>query len=119
HNLHSLPTRRSSDLKPFSMAGPIVRLMPGYNSSRACAKTWADECQKAFFPSLSFQVKSVKLPSSVKGVVVSTVVLLNEAESTFLAKPSLILCATSNGVVPCGYSRLLPSGNVMTIMLKF
>jgi hypothetical protein len=45
-------------------------------------------------PSASFQVYNIRLPSVVKGVVVSTVVPLKEAEITFLANPSLMLLAT-------------------------
>src|SRR5690606_32143915 len=98
------------------MAGPIVSFTPGYNSSRAWATTWEVECQNAFLPSLSFQVKRINLPSSTNGVEVSIVISLNFAEITFLANPSLILLATSSGVVPLAYSFTDPSGNVIFTM---
>ena len=41
-----------------------------------------------------------------------------EAEMTLRAKPSLILRATSYGVTPSGYSFLLPSGKVISIMFS-
>src|SRR5690606_7326023 len=99
------------------MAGPMVSFTPGYNSSKAWATTWDVECQNAFLPSASFQVKSTSLPSSVNGVTVSTMVSLNFAEITFLANPSLMLLATSIGVVPLENSFTDPSGNVIFIML--
>src|SRR5690606_15575257 len=101
------------------MAGPIVNLMPGYKSCNAGARTWADECQKAFFPSLSFHVYKIKLPSVVKGVTVSIVWLLNFAEITFRAKPSLMSLATSMAVMPALYALTEPSGKVMFIMFFY
>src|SRR5690554_836167 len=94
----------------------MVSLMPGYSSCNACAITCEEECQKACFPSLSFQVYKTKLPSVVNGVTVSTVVPLKFAEITLRAKPSLILKATSCGVIPEAYSRTDPSGNVILII---
>src|SRR5688572_2285194 len=40
-------------------------------------------------------------------------------ESAFLAKPSLMFCATWNPVTPFGNSRTLPSGKVIFIELMF
>ena len=99
------------------MAGPMVSLIPGYNSSSACAKIWAEECQKACFPSSSRQVYRVRVPSVVSGVVVSTFVSLKEAEITFRASPSLILIATSIGVDPDSNCFTVPSGRVIPIIV--
>src|SRR5690606_13613231 len=98
------------------MAGPIVSLALGYNSSIACAKTWAEECQKAFLPSSLFHVYKTNEPFVVNGVTVSTVVSLKLAEITFRANPSLMLLATSIGVTFIGNSFTLPSGNVICII---
>ncbi|OQA06337.1 MAG: hypothetical protein BWY67_01976 [Bacteroidetes bacterium ADurb.Bin397] len=43
---------------------------------------------------------------------------LTFAAKTFLAKPSLILFATSIEVVPLGYSLTLPSGKVILIIVN-
>jgi len=48
-------------------------LTPGYKDSSACAKMCADECQNAFFPSLSFQVNSTNDPDAVSGVLLSMI----------------------------------------------
>src|SRR5690554_404950 len=96
----------------------MVNLMPGYSSCKACAITCEVECQKAVLPSSLFHVYKTKLPSVVKGVTVSTVVPLKLAEITLRAKPSLMLKATSCGVMPEAYSRTEPSGNVILIIFK-
>ena len=83
------------------MAGPIVSLQVGYKAKRACAKTWAEECQNAVFPSLSFQVNKLIFPSFFSGVEASTVCPLNLTDKTLRANPSLILLAISKGVIPC------------------
>jgi hypothetical protein len=75
------------------------------------------ECQKAFFPLSSFHVYNIRLPSVVKGVVVSIVVPLKEAEITFLANPSLMLLATSIGGTPDVNSLTDPSGKVILIIV--
>ena len=82
----------------------------------ASAKTCADECQKAFLPAASLNVCNTKEPSVVKGVLVSMVVPLKVAEITFLAKPSLMLFATSIGVLFTANSLRLPSGKVILII---
>ena len=78
---------------------------------------WAEECQKAAFPSSSFQVKSFKSPLVSRVVEASTMVSLNRAESTFLANPSLISLATSKTVSSFSYLRTDPSGRVIAIIL--
>src|SRR5690606_41823962 len=95
----------------------MVNFIPGYNSSKACATTWEVECQKAVFPSLSFQLYRTSVPSAINGVTVSTVVPLNFAEIIFRARPSLMLLATSKGVVPFAYSLTFPSGSVILIKI--
>ena len=45
------------------MGGPIVNFELGYKSSITCASRCAVECQKAFFPCLSFHLKNFMLPS--------------------------------------------------------
>src|SRR5690606_41632358 len=50
---------------------------------------------EGLFPSWSFHVYKIKLPSVVRGVTVSIVWLLNFAEITLRAKPSLMSLATS------------------------
>src|SRR5690606_15439 len=97
----------------------MVNFMAGYNPCNACAKSWADECQKAFLPSLSFHVYKIKLPSVVRGVTVSIVWSLNFAEITFRAKPSLMSLATSMAVMPVLYALTEPSGKVMFIMFFY
>jgi hypothetical protein len=42
--------------------------------------------------------------------------LFTFAANTFLARPSEILLATSNAVLPTGYSRCEPSGRVTLII---
>ncbi|MNR94858.1 hypothetical protein D3C72_259790 [compost metagenome] len=100
----------------MAIAGPRVNFIPGYISSRTCAITCEVECQNAFFPPSSFHVYKIRLPSVVKGVVVSTMVPLKEAEITFLANPSLMLLATSMGVIPGANSLTDPSGKVILII---
>ena len=80
------------------------------------ANTCAEECQKAFFPSVSLKVYKIKEPSVVRGVEVSMVVPLKFAEITFLANPSLILFATSIGVLLLENSLIVPSGKVILII---
>ncbi len=53
----------------------------------------------------------------VKGVTVSTVVPLKDAEITFRANPSLMLLATSIGVTPVANSLTDPSGKVILIII--
>ena len=101
------------------MAGPMVNLMPGNISCNACATTCDVECQKAFLPSVSFHVYKVRLPSWVRGVVVSMVVSLNLAEMTLRANPSLILLAMAMGVVPRSTCLMAPSGSLMLIIFSF
>src|SRR5680860_220349 len=103
-------------IRDRSIAGPMVSLAPGYNISMACAITCDVECQNAFLPSLSFQVYNIRLPFDVKGVEVSKIVSLKFAEITFLAKPSLMLLATSIGVIPLSNSLTVPSGKLIFIM---
>ena len=94
----------------------MVSLILGYNSSNACARICAEECQKAFFPSGFSQVYNTKLPSVCKGVTVSIVFPSKLAEITLRAKPSLILRAISAGVIPFLYSLTEPSGSVTFII---
>src|SRR3970040_552817 len=77
------------------------------------------ECQKSFLPSASFHVYNIRLPSVVKGVVVSTVVPSKEAEITFRANPSLMLLATSIGVTSEANSLTDPSGKVILIIVYY
>ena len=85
------------------MAGPMVNFASGYKAKILCAKIWAEECQKAVFPSSSFQVKRRKSPSVSIRVADSTVLLLNCAERTLRAKPSLMSLAISKTVKGCSY----------------
>jgi hypothetical protein len=98
------------------MAGPIPNLTPGYNNSNASANKCAEECHKVDLPSGSLKVKSVNVASVSMGNVASFTLPLSFAESTFRANPSLILCATSRGVIPFLYSLTEPSGNVIFII---
>ena len=77
---------------------------------------WADECQKAFLPSGFSHVYNTKLPSVVRGVTVSIVLPLKAADNTLRAKPSLMLSATSAGVIPLLNSLIEPSGRVILII---
>jgi NADH:ubiquinone oxidoreductase subunit K len=49
--------------------------------------------------------------------VVSTIVPSKEAEITFLANPSLMLIATSIGVIPAANSLTDPSGKLILIIV--
>ena len=97
------------------MEGPMPNFTPGYRASNASAIKWAEECQKVLLASGSFQVSSCKLESSIIGRLASQTWPLTLAARTFRAKPSLILSAISNPVLPCAYSFTEPSGRVILI----
>ena len=71
---------------------------------------------ESFLPSASFQVYNTRLPSVVNSVVVSIVVVLYEAEITFLANPSLILFSNIHRSYTFANSLTEPSGKVTLII---
>ena len=82
------------------MGGPIVNFELGYKSSITCASRCAVECQKAFFPCLSFHLKNFILPSIKSFVLVSIISSLYSTLKISLAREGLIFSAISNGVIP-------------------
>ena len=66
---------------------------------------------------MSFHVNSLRSPFFSRGVETSIIFPLNEDDKTFLARPSLILCAISSGVTPFLKGRFDLSGKQISIIL--
>ena len=74
-------------------------------------------CQKVLLPSSSFQVRSRTAESLWMGRLSSTILSSTFAAKILRAKPSLMLFAMSNAVIPASYCLTEPSGNVIFIMI--
>lgn len=95
----------------------MPNLTPGYKASNASANTCAEECQKAYLPPLSFQVKIFISASDPIGLSRSHNSPFTSIDKAFRASPSLMPFAISIPFTPFSNSLEEPSGNDILIPL--